>query len=151
MDAAEAYRRYSGDLIRFATGIVGPGDAEDAVSNAMVKVLRSPTWARVDNPRSYLYRAVLNEARSLYRSRSRRRAREERVATPGVVPPEDRVRPEVLDAVRALSPRQRAVVVLTYWEDLDEASVARRLGIGAGSVRRHLGRARAHLREVLDV
>jgi RNA polymerase sigma factor (sigma-70 family) len=151
MDAAEAYRRYSGDLIRFATGIVGPGDAEDALSSAMVKVLRSPAWARVENHRSYLYRAVLNEARSMHRSRSRRRAREEKAAVPDSVPAGDQLRPEVLDAVNALSPRQRAVVVLTYWEDLDEAAVAERLGIGAGSVRRHLGRARDHLREVLDV
>lgn len=150
MDAAEAYRHYSGDLIRFATGIVGPGDAEDVLSNAMVKVLRSPSWARVDNHRSYLYRAVLNEARSMHRSRTRRRAREERAALADVVAPGDEVRPEVLEAVDALSPRQRAVVVLTYWEDLDEGSVAERLGIGTGSVRRHLGRARDRLREVLD-
>ncbi len=59
-------------------------------------------------------------------------------------PPE--VRPEVLEAVGSLSVRQRAVVFLAYWEDLDENSIAERLGISAGSVRQHLGRARDKLR-----
>jgi RNA polymerase sigma-70 factor (ECF subfamily) len=56
----------------------------------------------------------------------------------------------VRDAVVALSVRQRAVIVLTYWADLDPRTVAERLGISEGSVRRHLARARAHLREALD-
>ena len=49
--------------------------------------------------------------------------------------------PEVLHAVRSLSVRQRAVIVLTYWADLAPADVADRLGISEGSVRRHLARA----------
>jgi RNA polymerase sigma factor (sigma-70 family) len=56
----------------------------------------------------------------------------------------------VREAVGKLSVRQRAVIVLTYWADLDPPTVAERLGISEGSVRRHLARARAHLREVLD-
>jgi RNA polymerase sigma factor (sigma-70 family) len=56
----------------------------------------------------------------------------------------------VREAVAGLSVRQRAVVVLTYWADLDPRAVAERLGISEGSVRRHLARARARLREVLD-
>ena len=58
--------------------------------------------------------------------------------------------PEVLGAVAALSPRQRAVVYLTYWEDLDPGSAAALLGISDGAVRRHLARARKTLRGVLD-
>lgn len=42
------------------------------------------------------------------------------------------------------------MVLLTYWADLDPGTVAERLGISEGSVRRHLARARARLREVLD-
>jgi RNA polymerase sigma factor (sigma-70 family) len=148
MDAAEAYRRYSGDLIRFATGIVGPGDAEDALSSAMVKVLRSPAWARVENHRSYLYRAVLNEARNEHRNRQRRWTKELRAAA------DDRTylpeyRPEVLAAIKRLSVRQRAVVVLCYWEDLHLEEIASCLGISEGSVRRHLARARSKLRGIL--
>ncbi len=60
------------------------------------------------------------------------------------------VRPDVLEALSKLSPRQRAAAYLTYIEDLDEATVAETLGISAGSVRQHLGRARAKLRVMLD-
>jgi RNA polymerase sigma factor (sigma-70 family) len=55
----------------------------------------------------------------------------------------------VLDAIGRLSVRQRAVVYLTYWDDLDPAATAELLGISEGSVRRHLARARANLRRTL--
>ena len=58
-------------------------------------------------------------------------------------------RPEVLAAVRRLSLRQRAVVVLTYWEQMTASETARQLGISEGSVHRHLARARSKLRGVL--
>ncbi len=50
----------------------------------------------------------------------------------------------------ALSPQQRAVVFLTYWEDLEARSVADLLGVSEGTVRKQLGRARIRLREVLQ-
>ena len=58
--------------------------------------------------------------------------------------------PEVWDAVRVLSPQQRAVVFLTYWDDQGVDAVAELLGVSAGTVRRQLGRARRRLREVLN-
>lgn len=57
--------------------------------------------------------------------------------------------PEVARAVAALSPQQRAVVFLTYWDDLDAITVADLLGVSAGTVRKQLGRARGRLRKVL--
>jgi RNA polymerase sigma factor (sigma-70 family) len=49
-----------------------------------------------------------------------------------------------------LSERQRAVVYLTYWDDLDPPRIAELLGISDGAVRRHLARARHHLRKTLQ-
>lgn len=146
----EAYKKYADELVRFATGLVGPNDAADVVAEAFVRVLGSGSWPDVERPRSYLYRTVLNEVRMRHRSTMRRRAREMRAADREAM--EDRsVRPEVLENLGILSARQRAVVVLTYWEDLAPGEVADRIGISEGSVRRHLARARAKLREVLDV
>lgn len=145
----EAYEKYAGELVRFATGLVGPDDAQDVVSEAFMKAFQSAGWSRVDNPRAYLYRVVTNEARMRHRSTMRRRARERR-ASQSPVTDDNEVRPEVLEAIGSLSPRQRAVTVLTYWEGLTPSKVAERLGISDGSVRRHLARARATLREVLD-
>lgn len=147
---AEAYEKYANELVRFATGLVGPDDAPDVVADAFVKVLGSKSWEELDDPKSYLYRTVLNQVRMRHRSTMRRRAREMRTANRDFsFDPE--VRPEVLDAMSALSTRQRAAVVLTYWEDLTPSDVAKRLDISEGTVRRHLARARAKLREVLDV
>lgn len=149
MSSAEAYEKYAEELVRFATGLVGPDDAQDVVSEAFVNAIRSRTWNRVEHPRAYLYQVVTNEVRMRHRTTMRRRARERKAAIPAVTY-QSEVRPEVLEAVGSLSPRQRAVVVLTYWEGLTASDVAERLGIRDGSVRRHLARARAKLREVLD-
>jgi len=46
--------------------------------------------------------------------------------------------------------QQRAVIHLTYWEDLTPSVVATRLGVSEGTVRRQLARARDRLRKVLD-
>jgi DNA-directed RNA polymerase specialized sigma24 family protein len=40
-------------------------------------------------------------------------------------------------------------VYLTYWEDLDPSRISELLGISDGAVRRHLARARRHLRKTL--
>ena len=73
---AEIYRKYSDDLIRFASGLVGPSGAEDVVANAVLRAISSAQWKAVDNQRAYLYRSVLNEAHSQHRSTQRRLARE---------------------------------------------------------------------------
>ncbi len=145
----EIYRSYSPALVRYANSLVGPSDAADVVSSAILKAFTSTEWPSVTNPRAYLYKAVLNEVRSRYRANVRRQAREIRAArSEAVVDPE--VRPEVIEALNRLSPMQRAVSYLFYIEDLGESSVAERLGISRGSVRRHLGRAREKLRLILD-
>lgn len=135
--------------MRFATTLVGPTDAPDVVSEAVFRCISGRSWESVVNHRAYLHRAVLHEARSHHRSTMRRRAREIRAESrdDALVP---EIHPEVLEAVARLSMRQRAVVFLTYWSDLDAAAVASLLSISEGSVKRHLARARRHLRELLD-
>jgi RNA polymerase sigma factor (sigma-70 family) len=145
----EIYAKHADALVRFATGLVGPFDAPDVVSDAVIRAMTSKNWPSVENPRAYLYRSVLNEARMHHRSTMRRRAREQRSYRdePSFIP---EVRPEVLEAVGRLSPRQRATVFLTYWEGLTPAEVAARLAVTEGSVKRHLARARHRLRGLLD-
>ena len=145
----ELYRKHAEDLTRFATGLVGSDHAADVVSEAVLGCLGSPRWSKVTAKRSYLYRSVYNEAARFHRSSGRRIARERRSLSPETVElPE--IRPEVLAAVARLSIRQRAVIVLTYWDDLDPGSIAGLLDISEGSVKRHLARARSRLKEALD-
>lgn len=144
----DAYRQHRAGLIRFATVLVGPDAAQDVVSSALVRLLASPP-RRLERPKGYLYQAVANQARNHKRGEARRRRRQERVA--GVEPmsamPEPY--PDVREAIERLSVRQRAVVYLSYWEDLTAEAIAAHLGIGVGSVHRHLARAKRHLRRAL--
>jgi RNA polymerase sigma factor (sigma-70 family) len=145
----DLYERFGDDLMRFATGLVGPSDAADVVSDTMLRFWRSRSLVDADNPRALLYRGVLAAARSWQRSMFRRRRRESRTAE-RLVTFDPEIRPDVVEAVLRLSPRQRACVFLTYWDDLADHQVAELLGISRGTVKRHLHRARQILKEVLD-
>jgi RNA polymerase sigma-70 factor (ECF subfamily) len=57
---------------------------------------------------------------------------------------------DVRRALEALSPQQRAVVFLVYWEDKPIPQVARLLDVSQGTVRKQLDRAKAKLKRVLD-
>lgn len=145
----DCYRRHGVGLVRFATVLVGPDDAQDVVSSAVLRVL-DKSRGGIESPKAYLYQAVANQARNHKRGEARRRQRDSRVASQDEVTLLPEAYPEVRRAVEELSVRQRAVVYLTYWEDLNESAVAEHLGISAGSVRSHLARARRHLRRGLQ-
>ena len=148
-DSSELYRRHADELVRYATVLVGPADAPDVVVDALVAAFASPGWPSVENQRAYLYRAVLNRSLSMRRSDARRVAREERVATSdSVVAGESSV--DAQRALAVLSPQQRAVVYLTYWDDLTPTQVAALLGVSEGTVRKQLARAREQLRRILQ-
>jgi RNA polymerase sigma factor (sigma-70 family) len=150
-DDVETYRRYSGELVRYATVLVGPADAADVVTDAVLAAFAAPSWADVANRRAYLYRAVLSHSSSFHRSASRRRRREELVAArtrPVTESPPDSI--DAHRALAALSEQQRAVTYLTYWEDLAPDRIAELLGVAEGTVRKQLARARDHLRRILD-
>lgn len=66
---AEIYREHSAALTGFATVLVGPDNALDVVSSAVLRALGAPSWGSVMNHRAYLYQAVANEARNFNRAR----------------------------------------------------------------------------------
>lgn len=147
----EVYAKYADELIRYSTALVGPSGAEDIFAAAFARLLALADWSGIREMRAYLYRAVLNEARGQHRATQRRLKRdghEAFSATPAVA--SFVVRWEVLDAIRRLGVRQRAVVFLTYWEDLRVDEVADRLGLSVRTVARDLARARAKLEELLS-
>ncbi len=146
--SVDAYAKHAQELTRFATGLVGPSDAQDVVADAMARLMTSRVWADARDQRVLMFRAVLFEARMFHRSRRRRLSREARASVREAYDMPD-VEPRVAAAVARLSPQQRAVVFLTYWDDLDARTVADLLGVSEGTVRRQLGRARDRLREVL--
>jgi RNA polymerase sigma-70 factor (ECF subfamily) len=146
---ADLYERLGLELIRFATTLVGPSDAEDLLGSAVLKAIGSPRWPAVDNKRAYLYRVLINEARSTHRSRTRRRERELRTYRVDDFEHEV-VDPALMDALRSLTVRQRAVIYLTYWDDLALADIATTLDTSLRTVERDLNSARTRLEETLS-
>lgn len=146
----EVYREHALELTRYATVLVGPDDAPDIVTDAVLSAFASPNWRSIGNRRAYLYRTVLNHANSFHRSTSRRRRRETVVALRS---PSTSVDPEASfdaqEALQTLSAQQRAVVFLAYWEDLTAADISQLLDISEGSVRKQLARGREQLRKAM--
>lgn len=138
-------------LLRFAHALTGnPHDAADLVQDTLIAVgLRWDRIHRADGGvDAYVRRALVNGRVS----RWRRHRRENLVADlpERAAPQEDRLDADPLwQEVRRLPPRQRAVVVLRFYEDLSEAEIAATLGISAGTVKSQASRAMATLRRRL--
>ncbi|MFG1709627.1 SigE family RNA polymerase sigma factor [Nonomuraea sp. M3C6] len=135
-------------LMRTAYLLTGDAHlAEDLLQSVLVKV--AGQWyklAKDGNPEAYTRRALVNQYISW-----RRRPRPE---LPSADPPErgtsyddaalDRI--VLRQALAKLTPKQRAVIVLRYWEDLTEAQTAEALGCSPGTVKSQAHHALARLR-----
>jgi RNA polymerase sigma-70 factor (sigma-E family) len=137
-------------LVRLAFGLTGDRWlAEDLAQTALASAYAS--WWRVrraDDPDAYVRRILINASKGRFR---RRRVSERPAATAqeaAVSDPTASVdeRSALLGALQELPPRQRAVVVLRYWEDLTDAQTGALLGCSASTVRSQAARALAKLR-----
>ena len=138
------YRSSSLALTRLAYLLVGDrSEAEDIVQSVFVSAVTR--WPTIDEPSAYLRRAVVNRANDVHR-RSHRAAGSA-LPTDGVVgePAVD----DTLRFVRALPDRQRAVVVLRFYEDLSLTEIAALLDRPDATVRSDLRRALTKLRRSL--
>ena len=144
------------DLLRTAYLIVwDEGEAEDLVQECLLKVARRwPRIRRMEQPRAYTRRMLVNLALDGARSRTRRRLELEHEVPASLFAvdplPGLEVRAELLQAFGQLNERQRAVLVLRYFNDLTEAQVAEVLGCSPGTVKSSASRGLARLREALQ-
>jgi RNA polymerase sigma factor (sigma-70 family) len=150
-DVLDAHR---GDLVRTARGRLGGGgaDAEDVVHDVVVRVLRRGRSAdEVAAPGAYLRRAVGNECVSRWRRTSHEVVVAELPDRPHAAPDDtvlDRI--ALVEAMAALTARQRRVVVLTVLEDRADAEVADLMGISEITVHTTRSRALTRLRSRLE-
>ncbi len=148
MDDAKVYQELRFELTRLATALVGPSEAEDVVATVIARTLERPGGlAGLVEPRPYLVKSVINEARSRYRSQRRWRLHE--LDNEGGLPTLD-YRGELVDVVKSLPPRQRATTFLVYWEGHTPTSAAQLMGCRPATVRRYLHLARKKLEQMLD-
>ena len=140
------YEAEHASLVRFATLVCGDqAQAEDLVQDAFVKMYRAGARPDERGMKTYARATIV----SLSRSAFRRRTREARVTALPPAPSEPDRRYETWEAIRRLTSRQRAVVVLRYYEDMTEREIAETLGVSTGSVKKHSDRAMRKLRELL--
>lgn len=139
-------------LLRTAYLLTGDHhSAEDLVQTTLAKVYLS--WDKVHRREvidGYARRILINENNSIWR-----RAWKKREVSSSEIP--DRVgrsdeydegqRDALWEFVQTLPKRQRAVIVLRYYEELSEAEIAEALGVSVGTVKSQASRALATLRE----
>jgi len=143
-DFAELFRHDGAGVYRTLYAFSGARRdiAEDATAEAFARAIAHARTIR--DPLAWIYRTAFRlAAREL-------KADAQRGATPqeaGRV--DDTDTGELIAALRRLSPNQRAAVVLRFEADLPVDEVARRMGVSAPTVRVHIHRARARLRDLL--
>jgi RNA polymerase sigma-70 factor (sigma-E family) len=138
-------------LLRFAYALTGdPHTAADLVQDALERT--GMRWNRIDrqgDPEGYVRRAILNGRISRWRKHRRETLVDcvpERM-TPYVVPGRD---DQLWQLLATLPPRQRAVLVLRYYEDMSEVQIAATLGCSPGTMKSQSSKALAKLRLALN-
>jgi RNA polymerase sigma-70 factor (sigma-E family) len=146
---ADFYRASRDSCLRAVTAVVGDRElAEEQVAEAFTRAWTS--WGKVRRhaaPRAWVVRTALNLGVSWWR----RRHREVPLADHDAAVPADPsgVDPALIAALRRLPTRQREVLALRIFLDLDTETTAKAIGIAPGTVMAHLSRAVAALRRDL--
>jgi RNA polymerase sigma-70 factor (sigma-E family) len=141
-------------LMRTAVLLTGSREAgQDLLQTALERLIRH--WRRLDgDPEAYLRRTLYNLAADGFR-RQGRLQRKLLLLKAGTQPPADPtaavdLRDALVRIMLQLPPRQRAVLVLKYWEQLTEAETAAVLGWPEGTVKSAASRGLRRLRELAD-
>ncbi|HEU4738234.1 MAG TPA: sigma-70 family RNA polymerase sigma factor [Solirubrobacterales bacterium] len=151
---AAIFRRYHQPLYRFCLAIVGnPEDAQDALQNTMVKVMRAlPGEERRIELKPWLYRIAHNEAIDLLRRRRETRQLDAELAAPGYGLAEDAATRErlrrLLTDLGELPERQRETLVMRELAGLEFEEIGAALGTSDAVARQTLYEARQSLRQM---
>jgi RNA polymerase sigma-70 factor (sigma-E family) len=148
----EFYAEQYGRLRHLGYWLTGDwGQAEELAQEALVRTWwRWPVVRRLDRPGDYARKVLVNRHRSLLRRALVEARYAARLRAQAVVAFDGHEDAAVLAAALGrLPPRQRAVVVLRYGEDLPVAEVARLLRMSVGTVKSTSNRALARLRSQL--
>jgi RNA polymerase sigma-70 factor (sigma-E family) len=141
----EFVRARGSALIRYGYVLTGSAeDAADLVQEALLKL--SDTWSRVrnkDSPEAYVRTTMARQHISWWRRRRREHLTDD---VPEGIYHDTHSWGELCMSPATLPRKQRAVLVLRYYEDLPDEEIAAILGISRGTVRSQAYRALATLR-----
>lgn len=156
-ELAEFVRLRHAALVRRAYLLVGNQTAaEDLVQEALTRTCVAARRRRVHDLEAYTRRVMANLVISGHRSArpAERPVDDVDLAAPAAGGPHERAEERVLHdemwrVLQSLSPQQRSVLVLRYYEGLGEAEIAEALGVSVGTVRQHAARGLRHLRALI--
>ena len=157
MSFEEFVQARSGSLLRTALLLTGQNrhEAEDLLQLALERAYRHwPRVAGTGEPERYVRRILANASADRWRRIGRRPEQPLPAAAACLVIPDPSAelddRDYLLRMLAELPPRQRAVLVLRYFDDLPDAEIAAALGCSTGTVKSHAARALARLRSALQ-
>ena len=120
-------------------------DAEDLLQTALIKV--AMRWSGVEDPEAYVRRVLYTQAVSRWRRRGRRpEVLTDQPLGDGRVESDLTTRLVLDQALRRLTPKQRAVLVLRFYEDMSESQTAAMLECSVGTVKSQTRHALERLR-----
>lgn len=157
------FDRHFDAVLRFATGRIGSQDAADVVAETFARAFDRRHRFRLDRPSAlpWLFGIAINVCRERARRSIRGRTATGRLASPVDLQSEsfesavaeridaERLRPDLIVALRSLSDAEYALLMLAAESDLTYSQMAATLSIPVGTVRSRLSRARARVRHSL--
>ncbi|WP_369068808.1 SigE family RNA polymerase sigma factor [Kineococcus terrestris] len=144
---------WGGRLLRTAVLLTGDrAEAEDLLQDVLERLY--PRWRTVQDPPAYVRTAMSRAVTDRWRWRSRRPRQVPLADHHDVAVGDGSVhraqREDLLAHLRRLPPRQRAVIVLRYYEDWSEERIAEELDVSRGTVKSQASKGLARLRELVE-
>ena len=132
-------------MVRLATLTAGSVALAEEITQDAFEQLHG-NWSTVECPSAWLRTAVVNRCRDWLRRRTLERRHA--IADDELVEPDDGI--AMRDALKSVTPRQRAAIVLRFYEQLNEREIAHLLGCRPGTVKSPLTRGVRTLRKELQ-
>ena len=149
--------RHLSRCVRFAERMLGSRqDAEYIVQDACLKLWRqAPSWEPKAQVSTWLYRVIVNACLNLKRAQRPLAEMELDTIADGRINAEQQYmqqqeKEQVAHMLQALPEKQRAALLLTYYEELSDRQAADTLGMSLGALQQALFRARQSLRHMMN-
>ncbi|HET8559477.1 MAG TPA: SigE family RNA polymerase sigma factor [Marmoricola sp.] len=149
-ELAEFVSQRHAALVRRAYLLVGDqAAAEDLVQEALTRTCAAARRRRVGDLEAYTRRVMTNLVISGHRSARAQERPLGELDLEAPAGPDRELHDEMWQVLRSLSPQQRTVLVLRYYEGLGEVEIAEALHVTVGTVRQHAARGLRHLRDLV--
>ena len=153
MELNELILHYGEKLLRYATTIVySHQDAEDAVQDVFISYLQNSNKAEINNLSAWLYRVTYNTCLNKIKSAKRRKwfFFEDVKEEPTVYMEDNLAMPEIMEALKRLSPQERALLYGRAMNGQSYDELSQIMGVSAANLRKQYQRVKKKAANLLD-